>query len=283
MHGALILTLLAATGSLSGFQTDTTFEVRPNVRLEIRNYAGEVVVRSWDRNAVRVEATHSDRDRVKIFRTDNAIKIKSESRRGQPGIVDYELTVPGGARLDISGVYTDVRVSGAGAGVEAETLEGDVVVSDSRGEISLRSVEGDVSVRNSSGRVEASSVEGGITLDNVSGAFSVESIDGDIRLAAIDSDDVDVSTVDGDILYSGTIGDNGRYRLTTHDGDVVVAIPPGANATISVATFDGEFETDFPVEITGAESGRRFSLTIGDGSAAIELQAFDGDIRLIRQ
>ncbi len=262
---------------------DTTFDVDPNARLEIRNHAGDVVVRTWDRNAVRIEAEHSARDKVKVFESGKVIRVKSESRRGPPDIVDYRLTIPASMALDIWGVYTDVSVDGTRGGIVIETLEGDVRIRNSEGEISVRSVEGMIEVSSTSGRLELNSVDGDIVLQNVGGTLQAESIDGDIRMDGIDSDDVDVRTVDGDISYNGSIRDNGRYRLTTHDGDVVLVMPSGANATVDVATFDGEFETDFEVKITRAEAGQRFSFTIGDGSAKIELHAFDGDIQLVRQ
>jgi hypothetical protein len=51
--------------------------------------------------------------------------------------------------------------------------------------------------------------------------------------------------------------------------------------TITVATFNGDFESDFPVTIMGTRD-KRFSFTIGDGSARLELETFGGSIRLRR-
>jgi hypothetical protein len=44
-------------------QTDTVFAVRPDARLAVSGMGGEVVVRTWDRNEMRVVADHSSRDR----------------------------------------------------------------------------------------------------------------------------------------------------------------------------------------------------------------------------
>lgn len=60
-----------------------------------------------------------------------------------------------------------------------------------------------------------------------------------------------------------------------------MAIPDRANVTVSVASFEGEFDASFPVQIT-EQRKRRFSFTIGSGSARMELESFDGDIRLRR-
>jgi hypothetical protein len=49
-----------------------------------------------------------------------------------------------------------------------------------------------------------------------------------------------------------------------------------------VSTFDGDFESEFPVLIERFTGGREFDFTIGEPLARIEIQVFDGEIRLIR-
>jgi DUF4097 and DUF4098 domain-containing protein YvlB len=260
---------------------DTTFEVNPNATLRLRNHAGEIVIRTWDRSQVRVEASYSSDDRVKIFASSSAVDIKSETRHGHPDVVDYEVTIPRSMSLDLWGLETDITVDGVQDGVRAETMSGDVEVRDAVGTISVRSVEGDISLIKTRGRIEANGVEGDVTVVDFEGELRAESIDGEIVLDDIRSGEVYAKTVDGDISYQGELRDDGRYHLTTHDGDVVVAVPENANATVSVATFEGEFEADFPVRLEGAEGRRKFSFVIGNGGAQLELHSFDGDIRLI--
>ena len=263
--------------------TDTVIEVNPNARLEVRNHAGEIVIRTWNRNQVRVEASHSSRDRVKVLASESSVTIRSESRHGPPDVVDYEFTVPSGMALDLWGVYTDVSVTGSMNGVRVETLQGDIELRNVEGDIRLSSVEGEIVIQRAIGRIEVNTVEDDITLVDVEGDIYAESIDGEIRLDGIRSHAVEAKTVDGDVSYSGMIMDGGRYRLTTHDGDVVVTVPGDVNVTVSVATFDGEFEATFPVELSRAEASRRFTFQLGDGSAKLELHSFDGDIQLVRQ
>jgi DUF4097 and DUF4098 domain-containing protein YvlB len=263
--------------------TDTVFEVNPKAVLAVRNHAGDIVIRTWDRNQVRVEASHSSHDRVKILQSESSVKIKSETRHGLPDVVDYEITIPRTMAVDLWGFQTDISVDGVRNGVRVETMSGDIDLRDVEGELSLRSVEGDITLVRGKGSFEVNCVEGEISVIEFEGDVHVESIDGDISLEGINSDRVEAKTIDGDVRYQGSINDNGRYRLTTHDGDVIIAVPANANATISVATFDGEFEADFPVQLEGAQASRKFNITIGNGSARVELHSFDGDIRLVRQ
>lgn len=263
--------------------TDTTFDVDPNGRLELRNHEGDIVVKTWNRNAVRVEASHSSDDRVKIYRSGSVVKVRSESRHGHPDMVNYELTVPRSMALDLWGNETEVWVEGAQNGLRVETIDGDVTARDCAGEITLRSVEGAVRLERARGRVEISTTDGEIEIVDVEGEIFVESIDGDIRLESINSRMLEARTVDGDVFFDGLVRNDGRYRLSTHDGDVIVRVPDGTNATVSIATFEGEFEATFPVRITTAETGQKFSFILGSGSARIELETFDGDIRLERR
>ena len=262
---------------------DTTFDVNPNAALRLRNHAGEIIIRTWDRNQVRVEASYSSDDRVKIFASSSAVEIKSETRHGHPDVVDYEVTIPRSMSVDLWGLETDVSVSGVQNGVRAETMSGDIEIRDAAGTISVRSVEGSITLMKTRGSIEANGVEGDVSVVDFEGEVRAESIDGDIVLDDIRSGEVYVKTVDGSISYHGSIRDDGRYHLTTHDGDVVVAVPENVNATVSVATFDGEFEADFPVRLGGAEGRRKFSFLIGNGGAQLELHSFDGNIQLIRR
>ena len=59
-------------------QTDTTVSVRPNARLELENYGGSIVVRTWDRNQVRVKATHGRRDWIEISASASVVRVEAE-------------------------------------------------------------------------------------------------------------------------------------------------------------------------------------------------------------
>jgi hypothetical protein len=54
------------------------------------------------------------------------------------------------------------------------------------------------------------------------------------------------------------------------------------SAMVSVSTFSGDFESDFPVPVRETRKGRRFSFTLGAGSAQVSLESFQGTIRLVK-
>jgi DUF4097 and DUF4098 domain-containing protein YvlB len=245
-----------------------------------------VVVQSWDRDAVKIEATHSERETIEAETADQTLRIRSRSERGRSSLVDYRLTVPRWMPVNLSGSYLEAAIEGTSAEVTVETVRGNVRVVGGSGAVSLRSVSGIISVDKASGRVQATTVNEGIRITNVTGDITAETTNGDIVVDNAQSSSLEASTVNGDITFNGTMRDNGAYRLTTHSGDVRVGLGGAANATVFVRTFQGDFSSDMPIQLPEGQDrdsgSKRFNFTLGTGSARIELQSFNGDIRIWR-
>src|SRR5256886_14907431 len=98
-----MLTTLATLAALAlTQQTDTTVQVRLGARLEISNFGGEIAVKTWSRNAVRVVAEHSSRDRIRVDASDQVVHVKTEPGRRGPPPIDYAVTVPAWRALNPS-------------------------------------------------------------------------------------------------------------------------------------------------------------------------------------
>lgn len=274
-----MLAAVLLTTSIFTVHTDTTVTVKPDTRLVVENFGGSVTVSTWARNAVHIEAEHSTRATVDIENTENTLEIRSSGRYGPPRATDYTITMPKGMELRVNGVYTDVTVDGSEGEVRAQTVKGDISLRGGRGFVSLRSVQGGVRVRGARGRIEVSSVNEGVDAADVEGEFQAETVNGDITLSGITSSMVEASTVNGDICYQGAIAKDGHYRFATHNGDISLGLPDDASATVAVSTFQGDFESVFKTRLTDT-GGKRFSFTLGSGSAEIALESFQGTIRL---
>jgi DUF4097 and DUF4098 domain-containing protein YvlB len=268
-------------------QTDTTISVAPNARVQMQNFAGSVTVRAWDRNSVRVVAGPTRRDEVRVREHNGSVSISTVSKTGVPAPLDYEITVPAKASLDIGGTYTDIRIEGVRASVSATTVQGTVTLRGGDGVISLKSVEGSVNVQDARGRIEVNGVNRGLTLRNVNGDIAAETVNGSIILDGIESADVEAVTVNGRVTYEGTIRDGGTYRFGTHNGAIVISIPERANATIAAVTYQGTFSSRFGLPTTSTEETsrgprRRANFAFGRGSARVEAESFQGSIVLAR-
>lgn len=261
---------------------DTVIAVQRGSRLEVENHRGEVTIDVWDREAVRVEADLSSRQTVDATRSGSVLRVRPRTLRGGPQDADFRITVPRWMGIRIEGHQLDITVRGAAGEIAIETVGGDIDVVGGAGLVSVRSIQGEVRVRGSSGRVEAITVNEDVTISEIEGDVYVETTNGDVTLRQIRSTNARATTVNGDLLYAGSIRDGGRYAFSTHNGDVSVTVPSGANATVSVSTYHGDFESDFPVRLTGTTRDRQFTFTLGSGSARVELESFNGEIRLVR-
>ena len=275
--------IAAALLALQISHTDTTVAVRAGARLNVDLRGGSIDVRTWDRSAVRVAAAHSERVAVLVQGTEAVLNVRSEASRGRNDIVDYQITVPRAMSLTLSGKSVEITVVGAEGEVSAANHEGKISVSGGRGLVSLRSTNGEIAVANARARIEAQALNGDITVTDAAGDIEAESADGAITLTRVDATRVTATTVDGEITYEGPIRDGGRYTFTTHDNEIRLAIPAGVNATVTVATVSGDFHSDFPYEVREQRGRGRFSFVLGNGSALLELESFEGDIKLGRR
>lgn len=258
--------------------TDTTFAVRPGTRLDLSSFEGDITISTWSRAAIRVEAEHDEDTRVDIDQGSGRVSLRGRSRYGPPEVT-WRLTVPADVALELSAHSGTIRVEGIKAAVNARSVEGDITVRGGAGFVSLQSVEGELTVEDATARVSLNTVDGDASATRVQGDISVTTVDGAVRLEEIDADNVEVSSVDGDIDFAGPVRRGGRYKLTSHDGDVTVTAP-SIDAAVSVSTFNGDFESDWPVTLVGTTSSKQLSFTLGGGNARLELESFDGTVAL---
>ena len=274
-----------ALASMSMVQeVDTTFAVSPDAHLDLYNHEGTVTVGTWDRDEIRIRARWDEGRRPVAIRTsDKGVRVTVEPRNAGLPYVEFDVTTPRSMSVAVQGVEVSARIEETTGNVNVQSVEGAVDVNGGRGNVSLQVVDGPITVRNADGKISVNSVDGMVAITDSRGAMRIESVDGDVTLRGIDSDDVSVNVVDGNVIYAGTIHDDGRYFLSTHDGDLSVTIPRNTNARISIATFDGDLVSDIPIQLEGDFSQKRFSFTIGTGRALMELSSFDGEIRLTRE
>jgi hypothetical protein len=265
--------------------TDQTVQVQKGTKLDVTNFAGDVNIKAWDKDAVRVEVNHSDREIVDVKQGEQVLTIRSRSARGgPPRSLDYSISVPSWMAVSVAGTYADVTMEGVGGDVAVETTRGDIIVRGGNGFVSLKSVQGAITLEKAKGRIEVRSINESIHLADITGDLSAETTNGGIILDRIDSPNVDLYTVNGDISYDGPIKEKGVYRLTTHNGMIAMAIPEKVNATLMVRTYNGGFRSTFPLKTGDDDQQRRkrFTVTLGNGSAHVELESFGGTIALRR-
>ncbi len=263
--------------------TDTTFAVDPGLRLELHNSSGYIVVRTWERNEVRVRADNLFRGGFVIEQTSSALSIGARRWDDDDDDVDYLLTVPASMDLDLRTSDGDITVDGALGEVTLRASDGDLMIRGGSGRISARTSDGSITAEGVAGRIHLESSDGDITVEGATGDIEIEATDGMVELWEIDASSVQVDNVDGDIVFDGVLAARGSYRLSTHDGDISIHIPEGSDARVRLGIYDGDFSSNFAITFPQWPRGRRVEFTLGRGAAELEAETFDGDISLVRR
>ncbi|MFN2315870.1 MAG: DUF4097 domain-containing protein [Gemmatimonadales bacterium] len=279
----MFLTIAASLVLIQGgpYRTDTTVTVQSGTRLALSAMGGEVVLRAWDRNQVRIRASHSSNTTVEIRSSGAVLRLEATGRMGMPGRTDFELTVPAWMGTDFDGMNFDLDVEGVTGGIKASTLNGDLLA---RGgaDVSFNTMNGQIRVDGSRGRVSVSAVSGRIEITGASGDVDAETVSGNVGLYRIESSRVNASSLSGQVIYQGAIRDNGSYTFGSHSGTVTLAIPSNANATVNTSTMSGGMSASFSLPAMDQRSRGRTTVRFGNGSASIEVESFSGNIRLVR-
>jgi hypothetical protein len=277
--------LAALTPQGADFQTDTTLAVPAGIRLSLQTLQGDVVIHTWDRNQVRVQAEHSTRTTIGMDLSASVLRLTPRGRdgMGMGSRVDYELTLPASMGIEISGMGGDVTIEGSKGDVKVNTVEGDIVLKGGGGEVTLVTVNGGIRVDGTrGGRLELQAVSDDIEVTDVQGDVSAQTVSGNLRLRGVDGRRVEAQTVSGDVTFDGVIRPDGSYGLSTHSGDITMAIPEGASAMIRTAIANGDLSASFTLPDSERASRTRQAFRLGGGGASIELETFSGDISLVR-
>jgi hypothetical protein len=227
--------------------TDTTLRVTPGITLSLTNISGDIVVQVWDRNEVRVNAEHDRRDRVTAAIKDGQLRLGVDSPEGGPADVEWNLTVPAYMPLEISGIESEIAVTGLRASVVAKSMRGDVHVNACQGPMELTSIEGDVHAEDVNGGVTASSINSIVRLVRVRGPIEAQSVNGDIQMDDVSSRKVNASTLNGKVYYGSKFQPHGRYELSSHNGTVYVGVDKTEPMNVTVSSFNGMFGSSIPL------------------------------------
>lgn len=130
-------------------------------------------------------------------------------------------------------------------------------------------------------RLEAGTVNGSVDASGLAADAQVSSVNGDVSLAT--SGVGEATTVNGSVrLDIGKATWTGEIEARTVNGSVVVHMPEPKNLSIDASTLNGDFESDFPLTLSGKISRQRVKGTIGTGGPTLSLASVNGGIELRR-
>lgn len=166
-------------------------------------------------------------------------------------------------------------------------------------DVSFSSVSGDIHLteRSNFSDVTLKTVSGDIrNKETSSNSYSATTVSGSLSLSDIFSEDTSLSSISGDINYTGSLvsltassvsGDcnfsldslTGRIKLNSASGDIELKLPESISARIDFSTVSGNLSSDIPILTTGSKKNH-LSGTIGGGNYSIEGHTVSGDIHI---
>ena len=255
MSGLCLLPVGSGAGkSVEEEVVERSVEFSPRGRLTIVNVNGDISVKSWDRNEVKMKAVK----RARAESEDAARKLLNETT------VQFERTEQG---IDIR---TDApKKQGRNRSVSVDyTVTVPKVI-----DLELKTVNGTIDVKDISGAVDAKTTNGRIGLTGIVGSMQAKTTNGKIGLSEV-LGPINVKTTNGSIQVA--VGGSGEQqheiRAATTNGGIEVTLPKGMKV-------NGKINTDFPVTVKGLIR-KSVDGVINGGGELIHLKTVNGSIRL---
>ncbi|HKD79851.1 MAG TPA: DUF4097 family beta strand repeat-containing protein [Candidatus Angelobacter sp.] len=275
------LTLCAAAANAADNRKETKLELAPGGNITIVNGGGSVLLRSAfsGRQVDVAYTTHSDKVEVDVNATADKqrIELRTHTIAGQKPTpdeakVDFEISVPPGAV---------VNVSTLSAPVTAEGVSGDITLSSESGQIDVHNM--------TKSHLHARSMSAPVSLTGITNTHvDVQSSGGAVHMSNVTGPRVSVGTTSGNVDYRGDCSGGGDYLFTTHSGEIDMWLPKTASVELLAHSRTGAVENEFPLQEKTHPSlsppqGRSFAGTSNSGSSSVELQSINGKIRVKKQ
>jgi hypothetical protein len=279
---------------------EKTVALAKDGKVVLKNVSGDIEIRGSKENQVRIEAVKvsqaSSLDKAKenaakvtieVTNEAGVVQVLTQFPERQGGFwgrdslnvsVNYKLSIPEKASVDVKSMSGDVRLEAIGGPAKVNSVSGDAVILGAAGadvdltsgDLTLTNIAGDVYIKSVSGDIEATDIKGSIELSSLSGEIDLKDVS--------DARSVAAKTISGNITYVGSILAGGNYELKSFSGNVEMKIPAASAFDIEANTRSGVIETDFPVEVSGKISSKEIHGSVNKGGARIRLTSFSGDI-----
>ncbi len=294
-------------------QTDrfsAKYKIGRDGRLSLANISGDITVTGGSGDEATVDAvkrTRGDRAvlgdvRIQTDAAANRVDIRTDyPRMSRSNVsVDYTVTVPAGASIELHSVSGTIKVTGVRGSVRVETISGAVTAADTPNVELAKTVSGDVSLSGIStdGNVTAGTVSGTLTAKGLKAKrLDLSTVSGDITLTDVTVASVHAKSISGGFEYTGAIQKGGDYDVNVHSGAIRFTLASPSGFYLNADSFSGSIRTDFPVTIGGTPAAdndrgpRRMRMgpgqsvhgTNGDGSATFTLRTFSGSIVIAKR
>jgi DUF4097 and DUF4098 domain-containing protein YvlB len=258
------------------------------IRLNLEVPAGDVRVETGDEpeTELDLEPAHDDDASIEAvekarieFRGGEVDVVVPEQRTfgisfGRRGAVILRVRTPHGATVSIKTKSADVVARGRYARAEVNSTSGDIEIGEVAGDAEFNTVSGDLRSGAIGGHADVNAVSGDSILERVGGRLRVNCVSGDVTVREA-NDAVKIESVSGDVRLESV--ESGDVELNSISGDLQVAVKRGSRLAVDANAVSGDLRSDI-------ELGSDESAAGGEDGPLVDLRArtISGDLRITR-
>jgi DUF4097 and DUF4098 domain-containing protein YvlB len=217
--------------------------------VRIANDSGQVKIHAGAQPKVHRTIHFDDRKPGSTFRVENDTLV-IESCKERNCSIDYDITVPGGTKVDGMISSGSVELDGV-ASVNLKADSGRVTMRHISGKVNLDSSSGSVHVEDAGDAVTVRSESGRVTVDGAGGAVSVQAESGSVEALKVDGA-VDVRSESGSVTAALTSPQN--VKINADSGSVTVTVPKDGTYKVAASADSGSVKSDVTNDSGGSHS-----------------------------
>jgi DUF4097 and DUF4098 domain-containing protein YvlB len=292
----LLLCLSWGGQAIAETPIDLSHAAAPTAHIDISNIKGDVTITAWDRNEVHVGGELGNGAvPLTIEGSDNNLSIKVQAQ-GQNGWLNWgsdkamsatklDVSVPRGASLKVSVVSAPLSVDGIDGGdIEVNSVSGRVRINAQTPMLHVVTVSGNVAFSGQARQAKLQTVSGDILAPSLGHTVDLQTVSGRIQAGGGPWQQLNLSTVSGDVQLTGGLAAGGTMSIDSMSGDLQLQFPASLSSSVHAKTFSGDLRSDFGTPRQPEHGpGSTLDTVAGRGDGKISIETFSGDLRIRKQ
>jgi DUF4097 and DUF4098 domain-containing protein YvlB len=292
----LLLCLSWGGQALAETQLDLTHAASPTAHIEIDNVTGDVNIVAWDRNEVHVGGQLGNGAQPLTIEGDQnnlSIKVQPQGKNGwlnwggdqsmSPTTLD--ISVPRTASLKVRVVSASLSMAGINGGdISANSVSGRVRIDAQTPSLDVISVSGNIAFSGQAKQAKLQTVSGDILAPSLGHMVDLQTVSGHIQAGGGPWQQLNLSTVSGDVQLAGSLAAGGNMSIDSMSGDLQLQFPASLSSNVHASTFSGDMRSDFGTPKQPEHGpGTTLDTVAGSGDGKISIETFSGDLRIRKQ
>lgn len=297
MPSILAAVALATVGTTTVATADGTKPIserrsaKPDENVVINNVAGSVLVTGTNQPEIVVTGTIGDGVKLEIKQWEGrtAIRVVQDQETAQRwehnGGAELQIKLPRGSNVEISTISADITANNITGSTALQSVSGDITTTEGIEKLRAKTISGTIAISHATASLEAEAVSGDIKITRAKNLVNAQTVSGDVTVQGAELEQLSVRSVSGAVRVESSLSRDAKVRISNHSGDVTLTIPAATAGKFHLITRSGEIHNTLTSDRSKAlfMGGEKMEFTTGNGTGSINVEAFTGEITLMKQ